>query len=79
MASNTPIQPILVGDIQHALMMSDALLKQGILVTAIRPPTVPKGESRLRVTFCARHSLEHVDRLLDALGKISGQLRATAA
>jgi 8-amino-7-oxononanoate synthase len=43
------------------------LRKRGILVIAIRPPTVPKGAARLRVTFSARHAPEHVDRLLEAL------------
>src|SRR5690606_39374457 len=47
--SFTPIQPILVGDAGRALQWSNALLEKGVLVTAIRPPTVPEGTSRLRV------------------------------
>jgi 8-amino-7-oxononanoate synthase len=68
--SDTPIQPLLVGDAGKALHMSAALREQGILVTAIRPPTVPEGTARLRITFSALHTDEHVDRLLAALEKI---------
>lgn len=70
MDSSTPIQPILIGEAGTALAMSDALLREGILVTAIRPPTVPKNTARLRVTFSATHTSGHVDRLLDALGRV---------
>ncbi|MCP3848922.1 MAG: 8-amino-7-oxononanoate synthase [Gammaproteobacteria bacterium] len=67
MDSQTAIQPILVGDNETALEMSQALEQQGILVTAIRPPTVPKGTARLRVTLCAEHEACDVERLLSAL------------
>ncbi|MGE0080715.1 MAG: 8-amino-7-oxononanoate synthase [Thiohalomonadaceae bacterium] len=67
MDSSTPIQPILIGDPQHALAMSAALERHGILVSAIRPPTVPEGTARLRVTLSAAHSEAQVDRLLEAL------------
>jgi len=67
MASDTPIQPLLVGDSGAALALSQALRERGILVTAIRPPTVAKGAARLRITFSARHTAGQVDRLLDAL------------
>lgn len=67
MDSRTPIQPILLGDAHLALQWSEALQAQGILVTAIRPPTVPQGGARLRVTLSASHSSQHVDRLLEAL------------
>lgn len=67
MPSDTPIQPILVGDNWAALALSEALEARGLLVTAIRPPTVPEGESRLRVTFSASHTPEDVDRLLEGL------------
>ncbi|WP_281646498.1 8-amino-7-oxononanoate synthase [Parendozoicomonas sp. Alg238-R29] len=69
MDSNTPIQPIMVGSAEKSLTMSEALEAQGILVTAIRPPTVPKDSSRLRVTLSASHTEEDVDRLLSALEK----------
>lgn len=67
MASDTPIQPIMVGDNWSALALSEALEARGLLVTAIRPPTVPEGEARLRVTFSAAHTLDDVDRLLRGL------------
>jgi len=67
MDSATPIQPLLLGDPDAALRASSALRGRGILVTAIRPPTVPEGTARLRVTLSARHTSEHVDRLLEAL------------
>jgi len=66
-ASTTPIQPLLVGDAVAAAELSQALRRRGILVTAIRPPTVPKGTARLRITFSAGHSAVDVERLLDAL------------
>ncbi len=67
MPSETPIQPIVAGESSRALAWSALLEEQGILVSAIRPPTVPDGSSRLRVTLSARHSEQDVDRLLDAL------------
>ncbi len=71
MDSPTPIQPILVGDNETALAMSEALWEQGILVTAIRPPTVPAGTARLRVTLSAGHEEGDVDLLLDSLERMS--------
>ncbi len=65
--SATPIQPVLVGDARAAVAASERLLAQGLLVPAIRPPTVPEGSSRLRVTFSAGHTEQHVDRLVEAL------------
>lgn len=67
MASETPIQPLLIGDAGAALALSKRLEQQGILISAIRPPTVPEGTARLRITFSASHTEEHVDRLLSAL------------
>lgn len=69
--SFTPIQPIVFGDPAAALTASETLRRGGILVPAIRPPTVPQGESRLRITLSATHSAAQVDRLLDALGELS--------
>ncbi len=65
--STTPIQPVFAGTPEAALRWSAALREAGILITAIRPPTVPAGTSRLRITFSAGHSEAQVDRLLDAL------------
>ncbi len=70
MDSATPIQPIMAGDTATASRWSQQLLAQGILVTAIRPPTVPPGTARLRITFSAHHSPEQINRLLDALSKL---------
>ncbi|MBY6033498.1 8-amino-7-oxononanoate synthase [Marinobacter daepoensis] len=69
MPSRTPIQPIMIGDNWAALALSQSLEAQGVLVTAIRPPTVPEGEARLRVTLSAGHSERDVDLLLQALAK----------
>lgn len=68
MNSDTPIQPILVGEDAQALRLSERLRERGFLITAIRPPTVPEGSARLRVTFSAAHREEDVDALLEALG-----------
>jgi len=70
MPSSTPIQPLVVGDAGQAVAMSDALLARDILVTAIRPPTVPQGTARLRFTFSAEHTEVQVDQLLDALSQL---------
>jgi 8-amino-7-oxononanoate synthase len=68
--SPTPIQPLIVGEAGTAMRLSAALHEQGILITAIRPPTVADGTARLRITFSAAHTREQVDRLLDALEKV---------
>ena len=67
--SHTPIQPLLLGDAATALAAAQALEARGLLVTAIRPPTVPAGQARLRITLSAAHEEEHVDRLLEALAQ----------
>ena len=68
MDSPTPIQPVLVGSSERALALSAALRARGILVGAIRPPTVPAGSARLRITFSAAHEEAQVDQLLEVLG-----------
>jgi 8-amino-7-oxononanoate synthase len=67
MDSFTPIQPILIGDSGRALRLSQMLRERGLMVTAIRPPTVPAGSARLRVTLSAAHSQAQVQLLLEAL------------
>ncbi len=67
MPSITAIQPVLVGSNQIALNLSQFLLARGILVPAIRPPTVPKNTARLRVSISAAHSVEDVRQLINAL------------
>lgn len=70
MPSRTPIQPLLLGDARRALEASRTLEAQGLLAMAIRPPTVPPGQSRLRITLSAAHEDAHVDQLLDALASL---------
>ncbi|WP_421342145.1 8-amino-7-oxononanoate synthase [Aeromonas veronii] len=67
-ASDTPIQPLLVGESCVALQLAERLRDRGVWVSAIRPPTVPVGTARLRITLSAAHREQDVDRLLDALG-----------
>ncbi len=67
MASNTAIQPIMIGESASAMSVSSCLKEQGILVGAIRPPTVPKNTARLRITLSSEHSIEMLDRLFDGL------------
>ncbi|WP_235965341.1 8-amino-7-oxononanoate synthase [Sediminihaliea albiluteola] len=62
-----PIQPLIVGSADRALALSRELQQRGLLVSAIRPPTVPPNTSRLRITFSAAHSEAQVDTLLQAL------------
>lgn len=69
-ASSTPIQPVILGSPEAALAASKTLRQRGILVPAIRPPTVPPNTSRLRITFSAAHEPAHVDRLLEALSHL---------
>ncbi|MGV8919837.1 MAG: 8-amino-7-oxononanoate synthase [Pseudomonas sp.] len=69
MDSFTPIQPIVIGDSGRALRLSQMLRERGLLVTAIRPPTVPAGGARLRVTLSAAHSEAQVQLLLNALAQ----------
>ncbi|AYC31263.1 8-amino-7-oxononanoate synthase [Pseudomonas cavernae] len=69
MDSPTPIQPILVGDSARALQLTALLKARGLLVGAIRPPTVPAGSARLRVTLSAAHSEAQLERLLEALAE----------
>ncbi len=66
----SPIVPVVVGSEDDAVAAAGALLDRGLLVPAIRPPTVPPGTSRLRITFSAAHTDDDVARLLDALAEI---------
>jgi 8-amino-7-oxononanoate synthase len=70
MPSRTAIQPLLLGDAHRALETSRTLEAQGLLVVAIRPPTVPQGQARLRITLSAAHEETHVDRLLASLASL---------
>src|SRR5258706_577860 len=65
--SQTAIQPLIVGENSETVALSDALATEGILVPAIRPPTVPKGSARLRISLSAAHTHADVDLLIDTL------------
>ena len=65
--AETPIQPLIIGDNQGAVALSKALLNRGILVPAIRTPTVPQGSARLRITLSSAHSAADVEQLIVAL------------
>jgi len=68
--SDTAIQPIMLGDSVRAVTASEALLEKGFWVSAIRPPTVPAGTARLRITLSANHRPEQIDALLGALSGV---------
>ena len=71
MPSETAIQPLLIGDPHHALGLSERLRERGIWVAAIRPPTVPQGTARLRITLSAAHIPQDVDQLVTALHELA--------
>ena len=69
--SQTPIQPLVVGANAAAVELAAALWQRGFWVPAIRPPTVPNGTARLRVTLSAAHTRDDVDALADALADLA--------
>lgn len=71
MPSHTAIQPLLIGNNQRALQLSERLREHGIWVAAIRPPTVPQGTARLRITLSAAHSTADVEQLVGALHELA--------
>jgi 8-amino-7-oxononanoate synthase len=77
--SRTPIQPIVLGEERRVLAVSAALLERGYWVAAIRPPTVPPGTARLRVTLSAAHEAAQVDGLLEALSAALREAPAPAS
>lgn len=77
--SSTPVQAVMLGSIERAVGASALLREQGIQVSAIRPPTVPRGQARLRITLSAAHTAEQVDRLLDGLCQVARWLETTAS
>jgi 8-amino-7-oxononanoate synthase len=77
--SITPIQPILLGSSEAALQTQEELAASGFWVVAIRPPTVPRGTARLRITLSAAHTEEQVDALADALGRVCARTPAAQA
>lgn len=71
MPSHTAIQPLLIGDNQATLLLSEGLRERGVWVAAIRPPTVPQGTARLRITLSAAHSAADVAQLIVALHELA--------
>ena len=69
-SSESPIIPILIGDSQKAVDISNFLYKKGLLIPAIRPPTVPANSSRLRLTVMSTHTKEDLERLLEVLSEV---------
>lgn len=74
--SYTPIQPLVVGDNIEALALSEYLQARGILVPAIRPPTVPVGTARLRISLSAAHTLDDMKKLVDVIHQAEQELAA---
>ncbi|MFM9913401.1 MAG: 8-amino-7-oxononanoate synthase [Methylophilaceae bacterium] len=69
--SETAIQPLIIGNNEEALSVSERSWERGVLVPAIRPPTVPKGTARLRISLSAAHTLQDVDKLISALNELA--------
>ena len=69
--SDTAIQPLIVGDNQAALQLADALRLRGLWTPAIRPPTVPKGSARLRISLSAAHTADDLEQLITALKELA--------
>ena len=68
--SSTAIQPIVIGSNEDALLVAEALYKKNIWVPAIRPPTVPAGTARLRITLSASHTTDQIDQLINAISEV---------
>ncbi len=68
--TESPILPVMIGESDTALRMAAALMEQGVYVIAIRPPTVPPGTARLRVTPTARAFARDLDQALDAFRRV---------
>lgn len=65
--TSTPIKPFIVGSSENALAVAESLKQSGLWVAAIRPPTVPTGSARLRITLTAQHEKHHIERLAETL------------
>ncbi|MCG6874725.1 MAG: 8-amino-7-oxononanoate synthase, partial [Betaproteobacteria bacterium] len=74
--SETAVQPLVIGGNAETLRVADALLDEGIWVPAIRPPTVPAGSARLRISLSAAHTEAHVARLVEALQRVEAAIEA---
>jgi len=72
---DSPIVPIILGESASALSAAESLARAGLLVVAVRPPTVAKGTSRLRVTLSAAHTDGEIDQLLSELGALKRNVK----
>ena len=70
----SPILPLIIGDADKCMQFSEQLLERGVFAQGIRPPTVPPGTSRLRITLMATHTREHIQIALDAFEEVKKQL-----
>jgi 8-amino-7-oxononanoate synthase len=77
--SCTPIQPVILGSNANALLASSLLDKAGYWIPAIRPPTVPAGSARLRITFSANHSTDDLRQLIRTLKTIEQEAMASTS
>ncbi|WP_370979854.1 8-amino-7-oxononanoate synthase [Agaribacterium sp. ZY112] len=77
MPSDTAIQPLLIGEDKQLMALAAQIEKRGFLVGAIRPPTVPEGTARLRITLSAAHSLQHIDALVAAIVEGRSEVQAS--
>ena len=68
--TSTPIIPIIIGDEKKTLKSAEFLFKNQIYIPAVRPPSVPKGESRIRITLMANHESKHIKKLIRILDKL---------
>jgi 7-keto-8-aminopelargonate synthetase-like enzyme len=74
--SQSQILPLIIGDAAHCMQLSGDLLQRKIFAQGIRPPTVPPGTSRLRITLMATHTREHIDQALAVFKEVARQLEA---
>jgi 8-amino-7-oxononanoate synthase len=72
LASSTALQPLVIGENAETMALSEKLAAHAILVPAIRPPTVPKGSARLRISLSAAHTDADVDRLIGIVQQAEG-------
>lgn len=73
--SDTPVQSLLIGEVEPAVQLSEILLQKGIWAPAIRPPTVPRHQARLRISLSAAHSQQDIEKLVQALHEAAHSLR----
>jgi 8-amino-7-oxononanoate synthase len=74
MPGETPILPILIGDAGQTVRMAQKLVENGVFAPGIRPPTVPAGSSRIRVTVMATHTREDLDEAIEVFGRVGREL-----